>query len=301
MNKIIKFISLVYLFAWPIQIAVSLYYNSNKNKFGTIVFQIGALITMFTPMLSTFIVKGNLNNMGWKPLLKSNIKWILFAIFIPLILIILGALLFFIIYPDLLDFNGTYIIKEYEKMNIDILKQIESKGLNFKTFLLIQFISNIFYAPIINSFPSAGEESGWRGFIYPELKAKYGKIKGWIIGGIIWSSFHFPLILISGFNYGKEYIGSPLSIFVFTLFCIFIGIIEDFIYLKTNSIWFPSLLHGSINAFSSFTPVITKYSIKSDKLKILGPMPYSLIGMIPTIIFTIIITITFKNEKEKIN
>ena len=59
-------------------------------------------------------------------------------------------------------------------------------------------------------FLALGKEIGWRGFMYPELKDAYGRTKGLLIGGVIHGAWHFPAIILFGFEYGKNYIGAPL-------------------------------------------------------------------------------------------
>ena len=70
-----------------------------------------------------------------------------------------------------------------------------------------------------------GEEIGWRGFLYPQLEAGVGRRKGWILGGIIWGAWHWPLIWLIGYEYGAAagnsvgYAGFPVTgMLLFLLF-----------------------------------------------------------------------------------
>jgi len=133
-----------------------------------------------------------------------------------------------------------------------------------------------------------GEEVGWRGAMYPYLKDKFGVNKGRIVGGSLWGLWHFPIMILAGYNYGTDYIGYPiLGPIIFCLFCTVIGIILDYIYDKSKSIWLPALMHGAINAFTIFA-----YLIKPEykQLIVLGPAFIGIIGMIPSIILSIMIT-----------
>ncbi len=124
-----------------------------------------------------------------------------------------------------------------------------------------------------------GEEVGWRGFMYPELKAGYGRTKGLLIGGVIHGAWHFPAIIIAGFEYGKDYIGAPLlGLIVFCIFTISMGIVLDFLYVKSGSIWLSAILHGMINAEASPRMVLGN---GHPERSVFGPVDVGLIAAIP--------------------
>ncbi|MCM1507796.1 MAG: CPBP family intramembrane metalloprotease [Ruminococcus flavefaciens] len=120
---------------------------------------------------------------------------------------------------------------------------------------------------------------------------------GRIVGGALWGAWHFPVIILAGYEYSKDYIGSPvLGPVVFCVFCIVMGILYDYLYDKTNTIWLPSLIHGATNAFTIFA-----YLIKPEHsdMMILGPVYIGIISMIPMIITAVIICVKQqKTERE---
>ena len=79
------------------------------------------------------------------------------------------------------------------QLSEESIQQLEAQGLTIKSLMLIQLVEALTYAPLVNTFAALGEEVGWRGFLYPQLKARFGITAGRLIGGVIWGAWHFPL------------------------------------------------------------------------------------------------------------
>lgn len=267
--------------AWILEIMASIFSNNGNQM----VFSIILMIAMFMPFLGVFTARISLKGMGWVPHLKSKIRYVFFSLWMPALLSTIGGLLFFAFFPDAFDSEFLTlrgILEEAGK-----LEQFEAQGLTMPVYLLITAIMAVTYAPFLNMFVALGEEVGWRGAMYPYLKEKLGVTRGRIVGGIIWGAWHWPVMIFAGYEYGKEYIGAPvLGPIVFCICTVMMGTILDYVYVKTETIWLPSLMHGAINAFTIFA-YLTKpeYANKA----ILGPACIGIISMIPMIIMAVII------------
>ncbi|SEK42607.1 CAAX protease self-immunity [Chitinophaga rupis] len=99
-----------------------------------------------------------------------------------------------------------------------------------------------------------GEEIGWRGFLTPQL-AKINSYTGtslWM--GLIWSLYHYPLLLFSDYNSGGP---KWLALVCFTVMVVSSCFIFTWMRLKSGSLWTGAILHASHNLFIQviFTPL----------------------------------------------
>jgi len=100
-------------------------------------------------------------------------------------------------------------------------------------------------AILFGCLSAAGEEIGWRGFLVPELM-KFNSFTGTaLISGVIWSVWHVPLIIWSGYNSGTP---SWYGVSCFAVMVISISFVFAWLRLKSGSVWPAVLLHASHNA-----------------------------------------------------
>lgn len=268
--------------AWICEIIGSIF----SNKGNQTVFLVFMTITMFTPSIGVLIARIPLKGMGWVPHLKGKIRYVFFALWMPALLSTIGAVLFFVIFPDAFDSGFQVLRSRLEQAGT--LEQLETQGLTISMTVLISAISAVTYAPFINMFAGLGEEIGWRGAMYPYLKEKLGVTKGRIAGGMIWGVWHWPALIFAGYHYGKEYFGAPvLGPVIFCVFTTAAGILLDYVYEKGETIWMPSLLHGAVNAFNIFE-ALTKPEYA--KLAFLGPV-WGIINAISMLVVAVIICV----------
>ena len=293
-KQVIRYLLWIFAVAYIIQFLSAPLYSLNRMAG-----QLVLAAMMFVPTLGVFLSGAGVSGMGWKPQIRKNIRVILAAWFGPLILTAAGALIYFLLFPRHFDLSGGYL---KVLAGEDALEQMKAQGLSYPLYIMVNVISSITYAPLINMFAALGEEIGWRGFLYPQLEAGFGRRKGWLLGGFIWGAWHWPLIWLIGYEYGAAagnpagYAGFPLSgMLIFAVFAAGLGILHGWLYEKSGSIWVPSLLHGAVNGAAALP--LTLCLANTGSFRLLGPAPNGLLSGLP--ILVIAAYVLLRGEKEK--
>ena len=91
-----------------------------------------------------------------------------------------------------------------------------------------------------------GEELGWRGFLVPKLAEQLSFTRTAVVSGIIWASWHMPLIIFADYNGGTP---TLYSIACFALMVVGISFPLAWLRLKSGSVWPAALLHATHNLF----------------------------------------------------
>jgi uncharacterized protein len=111
-----------------------------------------------------------------------------------------------------------------------------------------------------------GEEIGWRGFLAPEMTRAFGFTRGTFFIGVIWTSWHLPILLFADYNAGTPWwFGMPC----FAVMVICSCFAFNWLRLRSGSVWPAAILHGSHNVLIQawLTPItaargdITPYAI----------------------------------------
>jgi membrane protease YdiL (CAAX protease family) len=108
---------------------------------------------------------------------------------------------------------------------------------------------------VIKSLASAlGEEIGWRGFLVPELFKSTGFTGTALITGVVWSCWHYPLLIWGDYNSGTP---TRYGLTCFTVLVISISFIFTWMRLRSGSLWTGAILHASHNLYvqAVFTPL----------------------------------------------
>jgi membrane protease YdiL (CAAX protease family) len=141
--------------------------------------------------------------------------------------------------------------------------------------VLIQLGVALTFGPLFNTIFALGEELGWRGFLLPRL-LPLGQWRAIALSGVIWGIWHAPAIL-QGHNYPSHPVA---GVFMMIVFCVLLGAILGWLYLRTRSPWAPALAHGSLNAIAG-VPLLFLTGVDIT----IGGTLVSVIGWIPLALF----------------
>ena len=106
---------------------------------------------------------------------------------------------------------------------------------------------------LVSSGLALGEEIGWRGFLYPRLRARLGDTLAVVVLGIIWGVWHAPLLLL-GYNYPSLAPGWRLV--WMSVFCIELTAILAWVRQRSRSVWPAAIGHGTVNAGLALTALM---------------------------------------------
>ena len=213
---------------------------------------------------------------GWKDLfLRPNFlkgwKYWLICWFVPGIVTIAGAVLFFALLPQFFD-SSLGVVRNFMKYSLP--GRLISDEL-IRNMVIGQAAMAILIAPLLNALPVFGEEFGWRAYLLPKLMP-LGLRKAMLAVGVIWGLWHAPLIAM-GHNFGLGYPGAPwLGMLVMIWFCLIFGTFIGWASQKGDSVWPAVIGHGAINGIAGISTLV----IRGTPNPLLGPTPVGLIGSI---------------------
>ncbi len=292
-RETVQYLIFTFGFAWALQICgcLALLYRGNA-----VLYQMLTAASMFCPLLSVLLVRRvesqAATGVRWRPHFRGKVRYWLVALWGAALVTLAGSALYFAIFPSRLDFTGSYIVAA---MGEDGMAQLAAAGLTPTAYFAVMLVQAMTWAPFINMIPAVGEEAGWRGFLYPRLRRQFGPVKGQLLGGVIWGVWHWPMMLLVGYEYGKEYPGAPFTgLALFCVVCMAMGILLEWLYEKTGSIWAPALAHGAFNAVAIVPALVL--DVEYVGLAILGPLPIGAIGMLPMLALAVWVLLA---EKKK--
>ncbi len=249
----------------------------------TLAFLLIAIVYMGAPAIAHILTRW-ISREGWKnTALRLNFRrgwpfW-LAAWVLPAVFTILGAAVYFLIFPR--DFDP----------NLTLLNQMlaqagpSAAGLSAVTLIVIQTLQAVLIAPLLNGLFTFGEEFGWRAYLLPKLMPLGGR-RAVLVLGVIWGVWHWPIIAM-GHNYGLEYPGFPwLGMLMMVVLCIGLSAFLSWATLRGGSVWPAVIGHAAVNGISSLGALVL---VAGAGNPLIGPMPVGIIGMAAWIVAAVLI------------
>ena len=240
-------------------------------------------VLMFFPaigvLITRLVTREGFKNAMLRFNLKGNVRYYLIGWFGPMVLTILGAVLYFAVCPS------EFTLTSYNAM-------MAAQPIPPAAFWALQVVL-IFMAPLLNLIPCFGEEWGWRGYLLPKVAQRMKFIPTVLLTGFIWGIWHAPII-VAGHNYGMNYPGYPWwGIIAMCVFCIVVGTLFSYITLKAKSCWPAVFAHGALNGTASIGVLFLADPMAYDRF--VGPVPTGIIGAAAYIIVAVWIVLRFKD------
>jgi membrane protease YdiL (CAAX protease family) len=212
---------------------------------------------MWCPALATYltcrILKFDITGLAWQ---WGKSKYLIWASLIPLIYSTISYLVIWVT-----GWGGFY---NKEFIN-DAAQSLGWSHLPQWLFIMVFFLVNGVIGLFGSMSTALGEEIGWRGFLVPQLSNLTNYTRTSLISGLIWSAWHFPLLIWGSYNNGTP---AWYGLTCFTVMVTSMSFVFTWFRLKSNSLWTGVMLHASHNLFiqSFFTPITvvnsqTKYFI----------------------------------------
>ena len=235
----------IFIFLLIVTFLSSIFHYAIVNLYPSRIY-IGGL--MWCPAIAAFITlkikRRTIDSLPWK---WGNWKYIKLSYFIPAIYVVVTYILI-----CLLGF-GNFADKE----TIDAwAKELGLMGIGSLDSYIALIIAVILVGTIsvIRAMATTlGEEIGWRGFFIFELRKVLSFTWVSIFSGIIWASWHWPLIVYYGNNIALEFT-------TFYIVIISMSFIMTYYTFKSKSVWPAVIFHAVSNVYIQkiLPPLTTK-------------------------------------------
>ncbi|GMO69761.1 MAG: type II CAAX endopeptidase family protein [Treponemataceae bacterium] len=244
-------------------------------------------IAVLAVVVTRFLTK---DKSGWNLSLKvwKNGKILVFSAFLPGLAILLGAGIYYLLFPDEIRLNAQALWDFCEQYGLPADIAVNARTIAITAIAL--WLASALAIPI--HLLELGEEIGWRGYLLPQLLQFMSSRKAAVVSGILWGVMHAPLIYF-GLNYGNGYWGAPYSgILLMIVFCVTIGILMSYTMIKTNNCMYAAIIHGAVNVAADMQII----SLAVGR-PLIGPAPTGIIGMSLLLIVALVLFCKFPASK----
>ena len=172
--------------------------------------------------------------------------YILPALIIPILFILVVG--WFLTALNWATLSGRHFLFQNGMVQIKGIPFILGNGAQSIAYFGLNFFLSLLIQALLGSLVTIGEEIGWRGYAQEKLISKFGTNGGLILLGVIWGYWHLPIGLM-GWNFPNHpFLGALVLTPIST---IFLGVYMGWLYLRSRSIWMPTLAHAAWNLCAS--------------------------------------------------
>ncbi|MDO6742502.1 MULTISPECIES: CPBP family intramembrane glutamic endopeptidase [Polaribacter] len=238
----------IFIFLAIVTIISSLFHYAIVNLYPSRIY-IGGL--MWCPAIATIITlkikKRSISSLNWN---WGNWKYIRLSYFIPALYGLLTYLLIWIF-----GF-GSIANKEVISEWVKELGLVGIGTLNTTSSVIIAVLLIGTIEVVRASATTLGEEIGWRGFFIYELKKVLSFTGVSVFSGIIWASWHWPLIVY----YGQNVL---LELATFYVVIVSMSFIMTYYTFKSKSLWPAVIFHAVSNVY--IQKILPELTIKNEE------------------------------------
>lgn len=259
------FVVITFALSWAYEIGVVWPYNaavgSTPTASQTIIRTSLIAIVMFFPaigaLLTRLVLREGFADSMIRPHLSSRWRTYLWAWFAPMLLTVVGCVVYYLCYPSHL---GAFTVPEGQQAVMLLL---------------------VLLCPLLNAVNTFGEEWGWRAYLLPKLMKAHGRfVPVTLLTGLIWGLWHAPIIAI-GHNYGvvmgtDSWLQVLGAIGAMCVFCIVLSFLENYAVLRADSVWPAVLIHGAVNGTAGLGMMFLAEGTEVDMF--VGPTTAGLLG-----------------------
>jgi membrane protease YdiL (CAAX protease family) len=203
----------------------------------------GFALLQFSPAISALVTKlvyqRNLRGLGWG---WGKTRYQVAAVLLPLALGLVGFGLVWLTVGGFYD--GSFIAELRGEMADTLGFDVTSP---YVVMLMLLVVSGT-VGLLIPGFFAFGEELGWRGFLVPELYKHASFTKTALMSGLIWSVYHYPLVI--GIEADELGVNTAYLLMTVTVGGIGLSTIMAWLRLKSGSVWTAVLFHAALNSYN---------------------------------------------------
>lgn len=235
----------IFIFLAIVTVISAVFHYAIVNLYPSRIYIGGLMWCPAIAAISTLKIKGReISSLNWN---WGNWKYIRFSYFVP-------ALYALITYVLIWFFELGGLVNE--NMILDWAKELGLIGIGTLNpiFAIIVAVILLGTVGVIRAMATTlGEEIGWRGFFIYELRKVLSFTGVSLFSGIIWASWHWPLIVYYGGNI-------TLELTTFFIVIISMSFIMTYYTFKSKSLWPAVIFHAVSNVYIQkiFPPLTTK-------------------------------------------